>query len=66
LERKKINQKALSQMIKFKSQKEVEMITKNTQRVIVIYETDVYDVTNFLPDHPGSLFFNAPSIFFFQ
>ena len=42
-------------MLKFKSQKEVEEITQRTQRVIVIYETDVYDVTNFLPDHPGAL-----------
>lgn len=42
-------------MQKFKNQKEVETITKSSQRVLVIYENDVFDVTKFLFDHPGWL-----------
>jgi len=46
-------------MRKFSSPKEVEELTQTTQKVLVIYENDVYDLTKFLYDHPGvSLIYN--------
>ena len=41
----------------FSSPEEVESITKNSNKVLLIYENDVFDVTNFLHDHPGNIFF---------
>lgn len=44
----------------FKSPEEVEVLTRNSQRVLLLYENDVFDVSKFIYDHPGSLkkFFN--------
>lgn len=41
----------------FSSPEEVELITKNSNKVLLVYENDVFDVTNFLHDHPGISFF---------
>lgn len=45
---------------KFFTPEEVVEITNRTNKVLIIYENDVFDVTEFLQDHPGIYQKNFP------